>query len=73
MSNKDRCIAMIDTFTESQLASVVTLLTSVKALADEAADDAYCERLYNEYEQDPDKGEPVNIEDFASQLGVSLS
>ena len=72
MSNKDRCMAMIDSFTESQLASVVALLTSVKALADEAADDAYCERLCNEYEQSPDKGEPVSIDDFAKQLGVSL-
>ncbi|MCL2200584.1 MAG: hypothetical protein FWB75_01360 [Oscillospiraceae bacterium] len=72
MSNKDRCMAMIDSFTESQLANVITLLTSAKTLADEAADDAHCERIYNEYEQDPDKGEPISIEAFAEQLGVSL-
>ena len=43
-----------------------------KTLADESADDAYCLRLYADYLADTDKGEPVSIESFARELGVSL-
>lgn len=38
----------------------------------EAADDAFCEALYKEYEADPDKGNPVSLEEAAQLLGVSL-
>ena len=72
MSNRERCYAIIDNFTEEQLSNIVTLLTSAKTLADETADDAYCLRLYAEYQADTEKGEPVDIEGFAQSLGIVL-
>lgn len=39
---------------------------------DEAADFAYCEALFREYESDPDKGNTISLEEAAKQLGVSL-
>ena len=49
------------------------VLAYLKGLtADEAEDDAFCEKLYRAYEADPDKGECISLEDLASDLGVSL-
>jgi hypothetical protein len=72
MSNREKCYAIIDSFTEEQLAAVAALLSTAKTLADDCADDAYCLRLYDDYQADPDKGEPQSIEDFARSLGISL-
>ena len=72
MSNLERCYAIINTFTEEQLAKIAELLASAKTAADESADDAYCLQLYADYQADADKGEPMSIEDFAKELGVAL-
>ena len=72
MSNRERCNLILNDFTEEQLAEVAALLTSAKTLADEAADNAYCARLYADYQADSDKGEPMDVEIFASNLGVAL-
>lgn len=42
MSNKERCIAILDTFTESQLANIAVMLQA----AQEAVEDAFCVALY---------------------------
>lgn len=68
MSNKERCIAILDTFTESQLASIAAMLQA----AQDAIDDAFCAALYENYQNDPDKGEFISIEDAAAELGVKL-
>jgi hypothetical protein len=75
MSNKDLCISIIDILTEDQLANVAVMLKSVKHLLDEAADDAYCLNLYNEYLHDPDpeKHDSLLLESFAEGIGVSLT
>lgn len=68
MSNKERCIAILDTFTETQLASIAAMLQA----AQEAVDDAFCAALYENYRNDPDKGDFTSIEDAAAALGVDL-
>lgn len=68
MSNKERCLAILDTFTESQLASIAAMLQA----AQEAIDDAFCAALYENYQNDPDKGQPISLEDAAAALGVEL-
>ena len=71
MSNRETCHALIDQFNEGQLANVVGLLNAAKTLADESADDAFCMRLYADYEDAADKGsKPLSA--FAQDLGVSL-
>ena len=72
MSNRERCYTIIDSFTEEQLENVAVLLSSAKSLVGEIAEDAYCLRLYHDYENNPDKGDAVGIEDFASRLGIAL-
>lgn len=68
MSNKERCIAILDMFTETQLANIAAMLQA----AHDAIDDAFCAALYENYQNDPDKGEFISIEDAAAALGVEL-
>ena len=68
MSNKERCIAILDKFTDAQLANIAAMLQA----AHDAIDDAFCAALYENYQNDPDKGEFISIEDAAAELGVKL-
>lgn len=72
MSNRDKCIALLDSFSDSQLGNIVTMLQAAKDAITDAADDAFCNALYKEYQADPDKGQAVSIEEAAKMLGVAL-
>ena len=50
MSNREKCIAILDSFTDSQLINIVAILQAARDAVSEAADDAFCEALYREYE-----------------------
>jgi len=75
MSNKELCLKLIDSFEEKQLADVLVLLQSVKNMLNEAQDDAFCLKLYNDYLDDPepDKDEAISIHEFAATLDVKIS
>ena len=45
MSNKEKCIAILNEMAEEQLANIATILEAAKRAIDEAADDAFCESL----------------------------
>lgn len=72
MSNKEKCIAILNDLNEDQLANIAAILEAAKKAIEEAADDAFCESLYKQYEADPDKGEAMSLEEAARQLGVDL-
>lgn len=72
MSNREKCLAILDMFTDDQLANIASMLEAAKNAIVEAADDAFCNALLKEYEADPDKGQAVSIEDAAKLLGVVL-
>ena len=72
MSNREKCIAIFDSFNESQLINIVAILQATRDAIAEAADDAFCNALYEEYKAEPDKGEAVSLEDAAKLLGVTL-
>lgn len=72
MSNRDKCIAILDSFSDSQLGNIVAMLQAAKDAISDAADDAFCNALYKEYQADPDKGQAVSIEEAAKMLGVAL-
>ena len=79
MTNRDECIAILDNFGEEQLGSVVAVLKGMKDIFDkaleDALDEAYCQKLYQSYLDDPDpsKHDSMTLEDFADSLGISLS
>lgn len=72
MSNREKCIAILDSFSEGQLANIAAMLQAAKDAISEAADDAFCNALYEEYAENPEKGQAVSLEDAAKVLGVSL-
>lgn len=72
MSNREKCIAILDSFTDGQLVNIAAMLQAAKDAISEASDEAFCTALYNEYQTDPDKGQPISIQDAAAMLGVSL-
>lgn len=72
MSNRERCVAILDTFTDAQLVNVAAMLQAMRQTIDDLEDEAFCERMVREYEKDPDRGDPMPIEDFAKQLGIQL-
>ena len=49
MSNREKCIAILDSFTDSQLVNIVAMLQAAKDAINDAADDAFCAALYKEY------------------------
>ena len=49
------------------------MLQSLRHIVDDAEDDAYCQKLYDEYKNNPsDSSENVSLEDFANELGINL-
>ena len=63
---------MIDLFSEEQLVMVAMMLEAAKKIADEAAEDAFCAQMHDNYLENPDKGEAVLFEDFAREIGVDM-
>lgn len=72
MSNREKCITILDSLTESQLVNIVAMLQAAKDAITDAADDAFCNALLRDYENDPDKGQVVSVEEAAKMLGVTL-
>ncbi len=72
MSNREKCNAILDSFTDAQLVNVAAMLQAMKQTIDELEDEAFCERMLQDYENDPDKGDFMPIEDFAKELGLEL-
>ena len=74
MSTKEKINSIIDSFSEMQLKNVLSMLENLKALIDDAEDEAYCNKLYDDYKADPDTDDgEIELSTFANELGISLS
>jgi len=65
MNTREKCLMLIDNLSDEQLANIAIIL-------EEAADDAYCQRLCDDYLSNPDKDDAMALEDFANSLGIDL-
>ena len=72
MSNREKCIAILDSFSEGQLANIAAMLQAARDAVSEAEDDAFCEQLYQQYQNDPDKGETMTEAELCKELGIAL-
>jgi len=78
MSNREACISIIDGFGEENLGGVLNTLKSMKDMFDkaieDAMDEAYCQKLYQDYLDDPDpeKDDEISLEDLAEELGIAV-
>lgn len=73
MSNKEMALNLLNSFNKSQLANIVTMLKTVKSITDEAADDAFCEKMYQNYLNDPDphKHDTVSFDETLKECGLT--
>lgn len=73
MSNKELAKNIIDSLPDYKMDYIVTFLKGFQ-LDDEIEDDMFCQRMLNDYMNDPDpeKDKTVSIEELAKELGVEL-
>ena len=69
MSEKEQAAALLELVPDYKLHYVIAYLQGLTA--DEAADDAYCMGLYQEYLNDPERGDTVSFEEALKECGVT--
>lgn len=74
MSDREKAIKIIDSIPDSQMIYILNMLQNFKSAVDEAADDAFCERMYESYleDTDPKKDDSISAEVLAQNLGITL-
>ncbi|MBD5458524.1 MAG: hypothetical protein HDR27_08140 [Lachnospiraceae bacterium] len=70
MSNKERIIQLLDVIPEYKFGYVLAYVQGVAA--DEEADDIFCQRLMENYENDPDpeKDTSYTLEECKKEWGI---
>ncbi len=71
MSNRELAKSLIDQIPESKLLYIIAYLQGAAVPDDEAEDDAFCERLYQEYLDDPEKDESYTLEECKKEWGLA--
>lgn len=69
MSNKEKAAALLEYVPSYKMGYVLAYLQGLTA--DEEADEAFCENMYREYLNDPDKGDSVPLDDVVKEMGLS--
>lgn len=71
MSEKEQIIQLLDNVPNYKIGYVLAYVQGIAA--DEAADDEFCERMYQNYlnDPDPDKDEGVPLEDCMKDWGLA--
>ena len=69
MSEREQAAALLDAVPEYKMAYVIGYLQGL--VADEAADDAFCMKMYQDYLNDSERGDFVSFEDALKECGVS--
>ena len=70
MSDRERIISLLDIVPEYKIGYVLAYVQGITA--DEEADDAFCRRLMEEYENDPDPEKELtfSLEDCKKEWGI---
>ncbi|MDO4444586.1 MAG: hypothetical protein Q4C97_03495 [Bacillota bacterium] len=73
MSEREEAKRIIDQLPEYKINSILLFLKGI-AFDDEIEDDLYCEKLYQDYLNDPDpeKDETITLEELAKREGIEL-
>jgi len=71
MSEKEMAMRLLENVPSYKLGYVIAYLQGITA--DDAADDAFCEKLCAEYEASDEKGQFVSMEEMAKLSGVDLN
>ena len=70
MSNRERVIALLDRVPDYKMGYVLAYVQGITA--DEEADDAFCQRMLENYENDPDpdKDQSFTLEECKKEWGL---
>ena len=71
MSDRERIMQLVDETPEYKLGYVIAYLQGLNA--EEEADDAFCEKLYQDYLNSDDKGGEIPFEEVARRCGVDIN
>lgn len=71
MSNRELAIKLINETPDYKIGYIIAYIEGLNA--DERADDEYCRRMAEEYDNSTDKGEFISIEKAAEMCGVDLN
>lgn len=69
MSEKEQAAALLERVPGYKLGYVIAYLQGLTA--DEDNDDAYCEQIYQDYLNDPKRGQYVSFDQALRECGVS--
>ena len=71
MSNRERCAELLKKVPEYKIGYLLAYLEGLTA--DEEADDAFCEKLYQDYlnDPDPDKDKTYTLEECRKKWGLA--
>ena len=71
MSNRERCAELLKKVPEYKIGYLLAYLEGLTA--DEEADDAFCEKLYQDYlnDPDPDKDKTYTLEECRKEWGLA--
>lgn len=73
MSEREQAKQIIDRLPEYKISNILLFLQGV-AFDDEIEDDLYCEKLYQDYLNDPDpeKDETITLDELLKREGIEL-
>ena len=73
MSEREQAIQILGQLPEYKISRILDFLRGVQ-FDDDLEDDAFCERLYQQYLDDPDphKHDTISIEELAAREGIEL-
>ena len=69
MSEREQVIAMLDRVPEYKLGYVLAYIQGITA--DEDEDDAFCQQLYERYQNDPEKDDEFTLEECKREWGLA--
>ena len=69
MSEKERAVALLSLVPDYKMGYVLAYLEGLTA--DEEADDAFCRKLYENYQNDPERGDFVSFDAALKECGVT--
>lgn len=70
MSERERAMQLLDAVPDYKLCYVLAYMEGLTA--DENRDDAFCEQLYQNYLNDPDRGQFFTEDEVCKELGIVL-
>lgn len=73
MSEREQAKQIIDSLPEYKIGNILLFLKGIQ-FDDEMEDDLYCEKLVQDYmdNPDPEKTETITLEELAKREGISL-